>query len=102
MAFSDDTVFTACGGPPALIKRWDSDVVVFHPLAAETHLLDPPTAALLDMLGARPLSLEELRGDFVGAFREQFTDGDAEAYLGQALEQLCAIDLIRVLENASA
>lgn len=102
MAFSDDTVFTAAVGFVPLTKRWDDEVVAYNPLSAETHLLDLPTAGLLDTLRDHSASFGELSSAFVPQYREFTAEGDAEDYLRKALEQLCAIDLIQVLENAPA
>jgi PqqD family protein of HPr-rel-A system len=102
MAFSDDTVFTAAVGFVPLTKRWENEVVAYNPLSAETHLLDLPTAGLLDTLSDHPASFGDLSSTFAPQYREFIAAGDAQDYLRRALEQLCAIDLIQVLENASA
>ena len=91
-------MFAAVPGPEPLSRRWGDEVAVFNPLSADTHLLSLTAAELLRALRERPLALGDLRRAFADQGGEQPARAEAERFLLDALEQLCAIELIQARE----
>ena len=98
MLYSDDTVFGAAPGPAPLSQRWGDEVVVYHPLSADTHLLEAATASLLGELQQGPQPLGEIRRAFLSEHSAAGDENSLRDYLDEALQQLLEVDLLQVLE----
>lgn len=98
MIFGNHTRLSAPSGPRPLVRWLGSEVVVYNPVSADTHLLNPSVVAVLEdiIAGERTYPVVAAR------FRDQAAPGmsaaQAEAYLCDALTQLSALDLIDVVE----
>jgi PqqD family protein of HPr-rel-A system len=80
--------------PDLVVRRWPDELecVVFSPLSGEVHLLNLPALSLLESLGDRPRSAEQLAEVLARA------SSDGDEWLAGLMDALTTLDRAGLIE----